>query len=490
VQQDPSEPSWAPFRYDEPGGRGGRQHWGGRDRHGWHADGDWRGPGVWGGRAARLRNRGDGQPLRRDPQDRLLGGVAAGIAAWRGFSPTTVRIVLTVVALFSQGWAIPLYCAAWLLIPTRGSDTSIGSRARHDSGGIALAVGLGSLLCVILLLAGVLNNGVIATYGWPQVVSLVCLTLIWRNAPDDEQAAMRHLVEPLESLSSGGRRIRRLTVIRLLVAAMLLAGGLGWLVTSQEKLSYLVAPVGGVVLVAGGLVLLLGPWWLRIARDLMLERQARARAEERADMAARVHDSVLQTLALIQRRSGDPQQVIQLARAQERELRSWLFEGRAPGEADATSFADGIRQIQRDVEARHGVPVEVVTVGDCPLDDDIGALLAAAREATVNAAKWSGANVISLYAEVEPDTVEVAVRDRGKGFDPDAVPGDRKGLAESIHGRMSRHGGSATVNSAPGEGTKVTLRLPRTEASGGSGASGTAGGTDGSATVPGKGRRR
>ncbi len=482
MQQDPSEPSWAPFRYDEPRGRPG-PHQGGR-RHGWHGDGDWHGPGVWGGRAARLRDRGDGQPLRRDPEDRLLGGVAAGIAAWRGFSPTTVRVVLTVVALFSQGWAIPLYCAAWLLIPARDSETSIGGRARHDSAGIALAVALGSVLCVILLLAGVLNNGIVATYGWPQVVSLVCLTLIWRNAPDSEQAAMRHLVEPLESLGTGGGRVRRLTVIRLLVAAMLLAGGLGWLLTSHEKLPYLVAPLGGVMLVAGGLVLLLGPWWLRIARDLMLERQARARAEERADMAVRVHDSVLQTLALIQRRAGDPQQVVQLARAQERELRSWLFEGRTPGETDAASFADGIRQIQRDVEARHGVPVEIVTVGDCPLDDDIGALLAAAREATVNAAKWSGAGLISLYAEVEPDTLEVAVRDRGKGFDPDAVPSDRKGLAESIHARMARHGGSAAVNSALGEGTKVTLRLPRTVAPGGSG------GTDGPAAVPAKGRRR
>ena len=182
-------------------------------------------------------------------------------------------------------------------------------------------------------------------------------------------------------------------------------------------------------------------------------------------MAARLHDSVLQTLALIQRRAEDPQQIVQLARAQERELRSWLFEGRAPGDADATTFAEGIRAIQRDVEARHGTPVEIVTVGDCPLDDDLGALLGAAREATVNAAKWSGANVISLYAEVEADKVEVAVRDRGKGFDPGTVPNDRKGLAESIHGRMTRHGGAVAVNTAPGEGTKVTLTMPRTAAS-------------------------
>ncbi|MGH3165322.1 MAG: sensor histidine kinase, partial [Acidimicrobiales bacterium] len=173
------------------------------------------------------------------------------------------------------------------------------------------------------------------------------------------------------------------------------------------------------------------------------------------------HDSVLQTLALIQRRSDDPAAVVQLARAQERELRSWLFEGKAPGEASAESLADGVREIQRDVEARHEVPVEVVTVGDCPLSSDLSAMLLAAREAVVNAAKWSGAPVISLFAEVSPDKTEVVVRDRGKGFDPAIVPGDRKGLAESIRGRMARHGGTVTVQSAPGEGTKISLSMPR-----------------------------
>ena len=124
-----------------------------------------------------------------------------------------------------------------------------------------------------------------------------------------------------------------------------------------------------------------------------------------------------------------------------------------------------MRQIQQDVEARYGVPVEAVTVGDCELDDSLNALLAAAREATVNAAKWSGASVISLFAEVEPGEVSIVVRDRGKGFDPETVPADRKGLAESVHGRMTRRGGTATVTTAPGEGTKVTLKMPRTGAS-------------------------
>jgi signal transduction histidine kinase/phage shock protein PspC (stress-responsive transcriptional regulator) len=415
-----------------------------------------------------LRHRGGtGGPLRRDPADRLGGGVASGVAAWKGFNATTVRIVFVLIAVVSGGWCVPLYVLAWLLIPPAGAETSIGHKARSDSGGIRLALGLASLLILVLLIAGALNDGWFVSWAWPQVFSVTGLVLIWRNAPPEEQATLRHLVEPLEAAAGatareGGRVGRRGSAIRLAVAGLLLVGGVAWLFSAHKSLA-LLRPLGGVALVIAGIVLALGPWWLRIARDLVLERQARVRAEERSDIAARVHDSVLQTLALIQRRADDPQKVIQLARLQERELRSWLFEGRAPNEVDANlTFAGGVRQIQRDVEARYGVPVEAVTVGDCELDDNLSALLAAAGEATVNAAKWSGASVISLFAEVEPAEVSLVVRDRGQGFDPDAVPEDRKGLAESVHGRMTRRGGKVTVTTAPGEGTKVTLRMPRT----------------------------
>jgi signal transduction histidine kinase len=446
--------------------------------------GNWHGPPPWPGPPGRRddgrewarhwRHRGDGEPLRRHPDDRLAGGVAAGLGAWRGFSPTTVRIVLAVAALISTGWAVPFYVLGWLLIPVKGQQTSIASRAKHDSRGVALALALASVLGVFLFLAGALNAGAIETYGWPQVISVAGLTLIWRNAPDDERAGMRRLVEPLGGHGSA-KSVRRANRLRFAGAAVLLAVGLGWLLSLRGGIQ-LLQPLGGFLLVVAALVLLFGPWWLRIARDLVVERQGRARAEERADIAAHMHDSVLQTLALIQRRAEDPQAVVQLARAQERELRSWLFEGRAPGDADVSSFAEGVRQIQRDVEARHGVPVEVVTVADCPLDEHLSALLAAAREATVNAAKWSGAAVISVFAEVEPDKVNIAVRDRGKGFDPAAVPGDRKGVAESIRGRMTRHGGEATVQSAPGEGTKVTLTMPRSARSEPAGEASTAAG--------------
>ena len=410
------------------------------------------------------RARWDSGQFRRDLDNGLAGGVAAGIAARRGRGDhvTAIRVVIVVITLISGGLIVPFYLLGWLLIPAGGTDESIASRARQDSRGIALALGLASLLAVLLLLLGSVSPGQIVDWGWNQVVSVGCLALIWRNASPAEQETMRRLVEPLSGIS-GGSSARRATAIRIIGGAVLLCAGLGWLLGARASLAML-RPLAGMVLLAAGLVLLLGPWWFRIARDLVLERQARARAEERAEVAARVHDSVLQTLALIQRRSDDPAAVVSLARAQERELRSWLFEGRAPGTASADTLAAAVREIQQDAEARHGVPVEVVTVGDCPLDDSLSAQLAAAREAVVNAAKWSGAPVISLFAEVSPGQAEVVVRDRGQGFDPEAVAPDRRGISESIRGRMARHGGTADVQSAPGEGTKVTLTMPRASA--------------------------
>ena len=421
----------------------------------WHRD---RGPFGHGGRGPfGMRHRGNGEPLRRDQADRLAGGVAAGLAVWKGVSVNNVRIVFVLTAIVTGGFAVPLYVVGWLLIPAAGEDGSIASRARADSAGIGLAVALATLTAFLLFVAGVFSEGWPSGWAWPQVFTVAGLALIWRNASPEEQATLRRLAEPLSG-GAGAAHPGRRSAIRLTLAGLLMLGGAGWLASAHESLA-LLRPLGGVILVIAGLALLLGPWWLRIGRDLVLERQARVRAEERTEMAARVHDSVLQTLALIQRRADDPQKVVQLARLQERELRSWLFEDRGPH--DDMTVASGVRQIQQDVETRYGVPVEAVTVGDCALDENLNALLAAAREATVNAAKWSGASVISLFAEVEPDSVSVVVRDRGKGFDSSAVPEDRKGLAESVHGRMARRGGTAVVVSDVGEGTKVTLKMPR-----------------------------
>jgi signal transduction histidine kinase len=408
-----------------------------------------------------LRWRGPtgGGPLRRSQSDRLAGGVAAGLASRLGFDVNLVRIALVLVTVFTGGTVAVGYVLAWLLVPADGADGNLASRAMTDRRGLAVAAGIGSLTFIAWVIVSVLQAGWLSNLAWPLGLCVAGIVLIWRNAPADEQAAMRQLAQPLLSVTGGEGPSR--IVLRMLLAAGLLIGGLAALLTGHHPAAF-VRPLGGVALVIAAIVVAFGPWLLRMARDLVLERQARARAEERADMAARVHDSVLQTLALIQRGADDPQRVIQLARAQERELRSWLFDGRAPGSLDVMTMADGVRVIQQDVEAQHGVAVEAVTVGDCELDDDLSALLAAAREATVNAAKWSRAEVVSLFAEVESAAVSLFVRDRGKGFDPEAVPADRKGLAESIHARMIRRGGSATVRSVPGEGTEVCLIMPRT----------------------------
>jgi signal transduction histidine kinase len=211
-----------------------------------------------------------------------------------------------------------------------------------------------------------------------------------------------------------------------------------------------------LVVVALGLGLILAPFWLQLARNLNAERNARIRSQERAEVAAHLHDSVLQTLALVQKRADDPRAVATLARRQERELRAWL--SGAPEARPDERLGDALRAAAAEVEEAHGVPVEVVTVGDRDLDDRHRALVAAAREALANAARHSGSEEpIALFAEVEDGRTEVFVRDRGKGFDPAAVGADRRGVRESIVGRMARHGGRAAVQSTPGSGTEVEL---------------------------------
>jgi signal transduction histidine kinase len=206
--------------------------------------------------------------------------------------------------------------------------------------------------------------------------------------------------------------------------------------------------------VIGMLLFVVGPWVWRLQE----ERADRIRLEERSAVAARVHDSVLQTLALVQRHAEDPARVGSLARRQERELRRWLYGSGVP---DAASLADALADAAADVEELHTVQVDIASSGDLPLDDRLEPVVLAAREAMSNAAKFSGVREVSVYLEVTDDEVSVFVRDRGAGFDRAAVPEDRRGLAESIEGRMRRAGGEAVVTTAPGEGTEIELRLPR-----------------------------
>jgi signal transduction histidine kinase len=208
------------------------------------------------------------------------------------------------------------------------------------------------------------------------------------------------------------------------------------------------------------LSLISAPFWLAMFRRLGAERVARARSEERAELGAHLHDSVLQTLALMQKHAAEPEEVARLARHQERELRSWLAGGRAPRPTER--LADALRAAAIEVEESHGAPVEAIVVGDAPLDEGTGALVAASREALTNAVKFaSDGGPVRLYAEIEGGTARVFIDDRGPGFDPEAIPDDRRGLRESIIGRMERHGGHAEIRSEPGEGTEVELTLGR-----------------------------
>ncbi len=212
------------------------------------------------------------------------------------------------------------------------------------------------------------------------------------------------------------------------------------------------------LVIVAALAVVVGPWVYRLASDLSAEREERVRSQERADVAAHLHDSVLQTLALIQKSAHDGPTVARLARAQERDLRAWLFAGDT---TDAATVSGALRAVTAELEDAHGVSVDVVVVGECPMTEGLRPLVAATREAVTNAAKHAGTGRVDVYAEVGPSLVEVFVRDRGAGFDLDAVPEDRQGVRGSIVDRMTRHGGRAEIRTAPGEGTEVRLAMPR-----------------------------
>jgi signal transduction histidine kinase len=386
--------------------------------------------------------------------------VCGGLSNAVGIDVTLVRIGFVLLTLGS-GVGILAYAVAWLFVPLDGEDTSIFSRATSDRRGIRLVIAIVPVLIVVQVVATGLHLGYLGSFSWPAFLAVGAAVLIRRNASRDERVWINDDLIPMFRGATGPHE-RRTVLLRVAVGAAVGIIGL-FILLDGHPTSAALLPVSGALLLVAAIVIIFGPWWITVVRDLMSERQARALAEERAQMAAHVHDSVLQTLALIQRSADDPHQVVRLARAQERELRSWLFEGRPPGSIGdgAGSLVEGVGVLQRQIEADHGITVQVVAVGDCPLDDRLRGLLDAAREAAVNAAKWSGAPEVSVYAEVEPGSVTVFVRDRGRGFDTGTVPGDRQGIAQSIRGRMARIGGSAAIRSSPGHGAEVELSLPR-----------------------------
>lgn len=388
----------------------------------------------------------------------MVGGVAGGVAAKLGLDPVVVRVAFALLSI-GGGTGLALYMLAWLLIPRQGSSGSILSAVAHDPRTIVLAVAFATVFVCLLLASVALGIRFAANLLWPLAFGGAALAAVWRGADDEERAFLRSQAEGIPVLSSSGRHSVLFTIARGVIGLILVAGGLTTLSGVRRNFFGGETVVGALAVVAG-FVVAFGPWWLRIARDLAVERRQRVRVEERAEMAAHLHDSVLQTLALIQRSATDAREVTRLARVQEKELRAWLFEGRVPGTFDQTRLTDAVAALELDVESRHGVPVDAVVVGDCELSEPVQALLAAGREAAVNAAKWSGAPSVSVFVEAEDTRVSMFVRDRGKGFDPDLVAEDRKGISESIRARMARFGGKVEIRSAPGDGTDVELVMP------------------------------
>jgi signal transduction histidine kinase len=374
-------------------------------------------------------------------RERWLAGVAQAIATEIGVTPLWIRIAFVVLTL-SSGIGLAFYAAAWLSFtyyerhhPGRSYQPVPKARTPRRR-----AIGVASIVLGLVLFSDqALPSGVGDASLWPVSMAAFGMLLAWSSGKVDFAA-------PFELIRAVGG------------LALVAAGVIGFIALNFGAAA---APKALLVstLVLSGVVLVVAPWLWRAASQVSEARLERVRQAERAEVAAHLHDSVLQTLSLIQRSAGDRAATLSLARRQERELRDWLF-----GNASASKESDfraALTELAGEVETRHGVPVEVVIVGDAGLDEGLRAALAAAREAMVNAAKHSGAARVDVYAELGPSSLELFVRDTGRGFDPPAVPKDRRGVCESIVGRMSRAGGHASIGSAPGRGTEVALVLPR-----------------------------
>jgi signal transduction histidine kinase/phage shock protein PspC (stress-responsive transcriptional regulator) len=451
------------------------------------------------------------QPLVRS-SDRVIAGVCAGLAAHLGWPVKSVRIGMALATL-AGGAGLAFYAWLWIMVPT--ADESARRDARRPASPIAPAVsldpafsavppsgpqppgppaaapwwgnsdagafapgrvsgggsgagypadvrppwfrvrsmrygkeillGAGLLLVAGILIAQLLGVDVPLGTLIPAAAVLGGAAIAWMQLDETRRAG---LVDKTKADQAGGWA-RLAAGLALVVAGVLVmvSGSGSW---EQTWLALLAS-----VAVLGGVVLVLLPWALKFWRDLEAERAGRIRETERAEIAAHLHDSVLQTLALIQRRAGNEHDVVRLARAQERELRSWLFQD--PGK-EAGQLSDRIKAVGAEVEDSLGNAVEVVSVGDTAMTESHEALVQASREAMLNASRHGGGTV-AVYLEVSDGRTEIFIKDRGPGFDLQDVPEDRLGVRESIIGRMKRHGGSAAITSTP-DGTEVRLGMP------------------------------
>jgi signal transduction histidine kinase len=386
----------------------------------------------------------------------MLAGVAGGIAAHLGLSSNLVRVALAASA-FAAGFGIIVYVLVWLLAPLEeerapASSASPARRLRMPS--VAQVAGIGLVFVGLAVVLGVSGLWFGGAQGWPVLVAAIGFAILWARRGDDGRGRLTlpGLGAPLGSVVSGP-----ISWPRVLIGGALVLVGMGAFLAANTSLAAAGNVLLAMLVAIGGVTLLAGPWAWNVGRQLVDERSSRARSEARAEMAAHLHDSVLQTLTLIQR-AGTSREMTTLARTQERELRAWLY-GSAPPVAGAR-LRDAIDAMAGRIEGQHQVRVEAVVVGDIDLDDRLQALVDACAEAVANAARHSGSETISVYVEVEPASVSAFVRDQGRGFEPSSVPPDRRGIADSVVGRIERRGGSVTIASRPGEGTEVVIRLP------------------------------
>ncbi len=395
-------------------------------------------------------------PLARRRSGRLVAGVAGGVADHLGVQVLWVRAAFVVLAA-ANGMGVLAYGLLWVFVRQEAADVTreVSAKERQQAMGLAaLGIGIG-------LVGAALQNQVVGWIVGPLGVAAVGAAVVWREA--DEAQRRRWTTGARTGILGGGRN----AVLRIVAGGIFVAAGITVFLLGNLNLGQIQFGVLAVLATLVGVGVLTVPWWVRLARDFGEERRERIVTEERAEIAAHLHDSVLQTLALIQKQSNDPREVQRLARGQERELRHWLYGpqgyGRGVGPAIDESLSSALQTAAAEVEDTYAITVNPVIVGDRSLDDGLRALVLAAREAMVNAAKHAGVDEVSVYAEVEEDEVNIFVKDRGKGFDPEAVPDDRHGLADSVHGRMGRHGGTVRLRSTPGEGTEVHLAMTLSE---------------------------
>lgn len=384
--------------------------------------------------------------------------MAAGLARHLGVPVIAVRIALVVLLGFN-GLGLMLYAGFWAVLPQQQPTDE--PPARRDLASLLpfAAIGLGVVLLQGLVFGN--SNGVAGTAGWLIALIAVGAGVIWHQSDPTRRGNWADHASQTPWLAAVvAESDRRSFLFRFIGGGVLVAVGIIGVVAVYAPANSLTAVFNGVVFALVGLLgvgVVVAPLLWRTFNQLRAEREGRIREQERAELAAMIHDQVLHTLALIQRNSTDIKEVQRLARGQERSLRNWLYK---PAASPTERFAAALEQAAAEVEDTYAITVETVVVGDTDCDEQVGALVAAAREALVNAARHAGVQTVSLYAEVEADELSVFVRDRGVGFDIETVEELRHGVRGSIIGRMQRHGGRAVIRSAVGDGTEVRLTLP------------------------------